>query len=91
LLEPASLNFAASEGTLLSEACCLYGQPVGKQVGSHIKPIVMGVPEAISAVPGIDMSDLSNRKHEISQQLLQAAEGIGFFYVTGLCMSQFCA
>lgn len=43
----------------------------------------MGVPEAISAVPGIDMSDLSNRKHEISQQLLQAAEGIGFFYVTG--------
>ncbi len=51
----------------------------------------MGVPEAISAVPGVDMSDLSNRKHEISQQLLQAAEGIGFFHVTGLCMLQFCA
>jgi len=51
----------------------------------------MGVPEAISAVPGVDMSDLSNRKHEISQQLLQAAEGVGFFYVTGLCMSQLCA
>ncbi len=46
----------------------------------------MGVPEAISGVPGVDMSDLSNRKHEISQQLLQAAEGIGFFYVTGLCV-----
>ena len=47
----------------------------------------MGVSEAISAVPGIDISDLSNRKHEISQQILQAAEGIGFFYVTGLCIS----
>lgn len=43
----------------------------------------MGCPEAIAAVPGVDMSDLQARKHEISQQLMKAAEGVGFFYVTG--------
>lgn len=44
----------------------------------------MGVPQAISGVPGIDISDLQKRKHQISQQLMKAAEGVGFFYVTGL-------
>ena len=43
----------------------------------------MGVAQAISAVPGIDISDLQTRKHAISQKLLKAAENVGFFYVTG--------
>ena len=43
----------------------------------------MGVQKAVSLVPGIDISDLSNRKHEVSQQVMKAAEGVGFFYVTG--------
>ena len=46
--------------------------------------VEMGVPQAISGVPGIDISDLQKRKHQISQQLMKAAEGVGFFYVTGL-------
>ena len=49
----------------------------------------MGAPQAILAVPGVDISDLKNRKHEISQQLLQAAEGVGFFYVTGAAHSPY--
>lgn len=44
----------------------------------------MDAPQAVSAVPGIDISDLQNRKREISQQILQAAERVGFFYVTGM-------
>ena len=43
----------------------------------------MGVQKAVSLVPGINISDLSNRKHEVSQQVMKAAEGVGFFYVTG--------
>ena len=39
---------------------------------------------AVAGVPGIDISKLHTRKHELSQQLLQAAEGVGFFYVTGM-------
>lgn len=38
---------------------------------------------AITGVPGIDLSGLHTRKHELSQQLLQAAETVGFFHVTG--------
>ena len=42
------------------------------------------MPQAITGVPGIDISGLEARKPDISKQLMQAAEGIGFFYVTGL-------
>ena len=44
----------------------------------------MAVPARISAVPVIDVSDLHNRKLELSQRLLQAAEDVGFFQITGL-------
>lgn len=47
----------------------------------------MDAPKPVSTVPGVDISDLSKRKHEISQQLMKAAEGVGFFYMTGVdCM-----
>ena len=32
----------------------------------------------------IDISDFENRKHDISQQLLEASKDVGFFYIRGL-------
>ena len=40
-------------------------------------------PEAISGVPGINLTDLRNRKAQISSELISAATEVGFFYVTG--------
>ena len=35
------------------------------------------------ALKVIDISDFDKRKVEVGQELLSAAEGIGFFYVSG--------
>ena len=35
----------------------------------------------------IDISDFENRKHEISQQLLEASKDVGFFYIRGMLAS----
>lgn len=43
----------------------------------------MGAPQAIAAVPGIDLSNLKTNKERISQELMAAATKVGFFYVTG--------
>ena len=46
----------------------------------------MGVPnkpEAISAVPEVDLTDLKARKSQVSADLMAAATKVGFFYVTG--------
>ena len=40
-------------------------------------------PEPISAIRGIDLTDLSNRRMQISTELMAAATQDGFFYVTG--------
>ena len=39
--------------------------------------------EAISAIPGVDLTDLPNRKAKISAKLIPAATEVGFFCVTG--------
>ena len=39
--------------------------------------------EAISAIPGVDLTDLPNRKAKISAKLISAATEVGFFYATG--------
>ena len=44
---------------------------------------VPNTPEAISAVPGVDLTDLKARKSKISADLMAAATKVGFFYVTG--------
>ena len=36
----------------------------------------------------VDLSDFDARKQEVSRQLLEAATGSGFFYVTGHGISQ---
>ena len=41
-----------------------------------------GIPEEPS-IPVIDLHNFLSRKHEVSQQLLQAAKDVGFFYVCG--------
>lgn len=45
----------------------------------------MTCPDAISAVPGIDLTDLPDKQAEISAEMMSAASKVGFFYVTGKC------
>ena len=43
----------------------------------------MTCPEAISAVPGIALTDYPDKKAQISAEIMSAASNVGFFYVTG--------
>lgn len=40
-------------------------------------------PDAISAVPGIALTDYPDKKAEISAEMMSVASNVGFFYVTG--------
>lgn len=48
----------------------------------------MTCPDAISAVPGIDLTDLPDKQAEISAEMMSAASKVGFFYVTGHGLAQ---
>ena len=45
--------------------------------------MVLSPPEPISAIRGIDLTDLPDRRTQISAELMAAATQDGFFHVTG--------
>ena len=39
--------------------------------------------QAVSAIPGINISNCKERKAQLSEEIVTAAKNAGFFYVTG--------